>query len=98
MQDEPAALTTLLSSAICDASAPHNLKDVLQSVQSDRLQDDLVGFYDHQALDILTVFVGCSPSHPSSASLFSRWDRRPIDLDSPPLQCKRGHNSYTGSH
>lgn len=55
-QDEPAALTTLLSSAICDVSPPHNLKDVLLSVQStsDRLQDDL------DALLLIPPLLPCS--------------------------------------
>lgn len=43
MQDKTAALTNLLISAIRDVSPPHNLKDVLLSIQNDGLQDDLVG-------------------------------------------------------
>ena len=43
MQDKTAALTNLLIFAIRDVSPPHNLKDVLLSIQNDGLQDDLVG-------------------------------------------------------
>jgi hypothetical protein len=42
MQDKTAALTSLLISAIHGVSPPHNLKDVLLSIQNDGLQDDLV--------------------------------------------------------
>ncbi|KAH9985665.1 hypothetical protein BJV74DRAFT_554635 [Russula compacta] len=52
-QDGPAALTTLIKSAICEVTPRRNLKDVLLSIQTDGLHVDL------DALSLLPFLLPC---------------------------------------
>jgi hypothetical protein len=100
LQDRPGTLTTLINSAISDVKPRHSLKDVLLSIQVDSLQDDLVGFSYRQSSDILVIiiFVGCSWSPSTVASMPSGRDRRTVGLDSAALQREGNHNGDTGNH